>query len=186
MKPLLTLGLILVLSLVCCAAEIDLGARGILSFSVPDTWTVNSNPAKRTDGSPVGFAFAFKPRNQANAKCLLTLAYVKKTMLDKEKIRRELLRATQEFAAQSVEKKANLKDFTINQGYGAYCIFTDASLVGKESKRDDYKVMGSGQIQLSDEVLAVVSIFADAADGPEFKSMLAIINSLDLKPKAAN
>jgi len=187
MKTILTFGFILVLSSVCLAADVDLGSRGILSFVVPDTWTAaNSNPAKSTDGSPVGFAFAFKPRNQANAKCLLTLAYTKKTKLDKERIRREVLRATEGFAAQSVEKKANLKDFAIKQGYGVYCIFTDASLVGKETKRDDYKVMASGQIQLSDEVLGVVSIFADAADGLEFKSMLAIINSLDLKPKAVN
>ena len=34
--------------------------------------------------------------------------------------------------------------------------------------------------------LGVVSIFADDADGPEFKSMLAIINSLELKPKTGN
>ena len=186
MKTILTLGLIFVLSVAGHAAEIDLGTRGILSFAVPDTWTVNSNPAKRSDGTDVGLAFAFKPRNQANAKCLLTLAYVKKTKLDKERIRQEVLRATEEFVAQSVEKKANLRDFAIKQGFGAYCTFTDASLVGKGVKRDDYKVMGSGQIQLSDEVLGVVSIFADAADSPEFKAMLAIINSLDLKPKAAN
>ena len=186
MKTIPTLGLIIALSLVGHAAEIDLGTRGILSFAVPDTWTVNSNPAKSADGSAVGFAFVFKPRNQANAKCLLTLAYIKKTKLDKERIRQELLRATTGFVAQSVEQKANLRDFAIKQGYGAYCTFTDASLVGKEPKIDDYKVMGSGQIQLSDEVIGVVSIFADAADGPEFKSMLAIINSLDLKPTAAN
>jgi hypothetical protein len=186
MKTILTLGFIIALPVIGYGDEADLGTRGILSFAVPDTWTANSNPAKSTDGSPVGFAFVFKPRNQANAKCLLTLAYVKKTKLDKERIRREVLRITEGFLAQSVEKKANLRDFAIKQGYGAYCIFTDASLVGKESKRDDYKVMGSGQVQLSEEVLGVVSIFADATDGPEFKSMLAIINSLDLKPKVAN
>ena len=186
MKTISTLGFILVLSVVGFAAEVDLGTRGILSFTVPNDWTVNSNPAKGADGSPVGFAFVFKPRSQANAKCLLTLAYVKKTKLDKERIRREVLRATEGFVAQSVEKKADLRDFAVKQGYGAYCTFTDASLVGKEPKKDDYKVMGSGQIQLSDDVLGVVSIFADAADGPEFKSTLAIINSLDLKPKAVN
>ena len=186
MKTILTLGFILVLSVDCLAADADLGTRGILSFALPETWTVNSNPANRPDGSPVGFALAFKPRSQANAKCLLTLTYVKKTPLDKERIRREVLRATEQFAAQSVEKKANLKDFSLKQGNGAYCAFTDAALVGKAPKKDDYKIMGSGQIQLSEEVLGVVSIFADAADGPEFKAMLAIVNSLELKPKTAN
>jgi hypothetical protein len=186
MKIIFTLGSLIVLSVVCPAAEVDLGTHGILSFAVPESWTVNSNPANSADGSPVGFAFAFKPRSQANAKCLLSLAYVKGTKLDKERIRQEVLRITKEFASQSVEKKASLRDFSLKQGYGAYCLFTDASLVGKPSKRDDYKVMGSGQVQLSEEVVGVVSIFADDAEGPEFKAMLAIINSLELKSKRAN
>lgn len=75
MKTIVIPGLIIVPSVVGLAAEVDLGSHGILSFAVLDTWTVNSNPAKGADGSPVGFAFAFKPRSQANAKCLLTLAY---------------------------------------------------------------------------------------------------------------
>jgi len=183
MKIIVTLGLLIGLSSACCAAEFDLGTYGILSFAVPNTWTANSNPAKRADGSPVGHSFIFKPRSQANARCMLSIAYVKSAKPEKERIRREVLRATEEFAAQSVEKKANLRDFSLKQGYGAYCVFTDASLVGKPSKKDDYKVMGSGKIQLSEEVVGVVSLFADDIDGPEFKSMLAIINSLELKSK---
>jgi len=187
MKTILTtLGFIIAVSIACPAAEVDLGTRGSLSFTLPETWTVNSNPADRPDGSLVGFALAFKPRNQANAKCLLTLAYVKKTPLDKERIRQEVLQATEQFAAQSVEKKANLKDFALKQGHGTYCVFTDAALVEKAPRKDDYKVMGSGKIQLSEEALGVVSIFADAADGPEFKAMLSIINSLGLEPRTDN
>ena len=55
--------------------------------------------------------------------------------------------------------------------------------MGKPSKKDDYMVMGSGKIQLSEEVVGVVSLFADDVDGPEFKTMLAIINSVELKVK---
>ena len=85
MKTILTLGFI-TFSIVCPAAEVDLGTHGTLSIAVPETWMLNSNAANRPDGFPVGFALAFKPRNQANAKGLLTLAYVKKTQLDKDRI----------------------------------------------------------------------------------------------------
>jgi hypothetical protein len=186
MKTVLSFGLLISFSVVCAATEVDLGTRGSLSFTVPDSWTANSNPANRPDGTPIGYAFTFKPRNQANAKCMLSLAYVKTTKMEKERIRQEVLRTTAEIVPQSVEKKANLKDFCLKQGYGAYCVFTDASLVGKPSTKDDYKVMGSGQVQLSEEVLGVVSMFADDANSPEFKAMLAIINSLELKPKSSN
>jgi hypothetical protein len=163
------------------AAEFDLGSRGLLSIEAPDKWTVTGEPAARPDSTQIGYAIAIKPLNDANAKCLVTFAYVKKGPPDRESIRKDVLRASEQFVADSVEKKQNLKDYSLKQGYGAYCLFTDASLVGKPSQKGDYKVMGSGIVQLSDEVLGVVSIFADEVDGKEFKAMLAAINSFKLK-----
>jgi hypothetical protein len=163
------------------AAEFDFGSRGVLSIDTPEKWTVTGQPAARQDGTQIGYALAIKPVNDANAKCLVTFAYVKKGQPDRESIRKDVLRASEQFVAGSVEKKQNLNDFSLKQGYGAYCLFTDASLVGKPSTKDDYKVMGSGIVQLSDEVLGVVSIFADEVDGKDFKALLAAINSFKLK-----
>ena len=76
-------------------------------------------------------------------------------------------------------------DSSLEQGYGAYCLFTDASLVGKKAKPGDYKVMGSGVVQPADNMLGVVSLFADEADGEELKAMIKIIDSLKMKLKVA-
>ena len=169
----------------CRAAEFDLGTRGTLSVGIPDDWRINGKEAKRPDGTEIGYVFAIKPRGEANAKCLLTLAYTTNGAPNKESIRKEVLRATEMFVAESVEKKQNLKDFSMGTGFGAYCLFTDASLVGKKAKPDDYKVMGSGQVQPGDNMVGVVSLFADDAEGSEMKTMLKIINSLKVTPKAA-
>jgi hypothetical protein len=64
-------------------------------------------------------------------------------------------------------------------------LFTDASLVGKKPKPGDYKVMGSGEIQPADNVVGVVSLFADEADGAELKAMIKIIDSLKVNLKDA-
>src|SRR5438045_5244886 len=56
-------------------AEFDLGTHGTLSVTVPDGWSVNGKAANRPDGTSIGYAFAIKPRRDANAKCLLTFAY---------------------------------------------------------------------------------------------------------------
>jgi len=167
------------------AAEFDLGPHGTLSVAVPDDWSINGKAVNRPDGTPIGYAFALKPRSDANAKCLLTFAYTTNGAPNKEVIRKEVLRITEQFVPESVEKKKNLKDFSLKTGYGAYCLFTDASLVGKNVKPGDYKVMGSGQVQPADNVVGVVSLFADDADGVELKAMTKIINSLNVKTRGA-
>ncbi|MDB6029576.1 MAG: hypothetical protein JWM68_5799 [Verrucomicrobiales bacterium] len=167
------------------AADFDLGAHGILSVTVPDDWSINGKAVNKPDGTPIGYVFAIKPRSDANAKCLLTFIYSTNGAPNKEVIRKEVLSITEDFVSESVEKKQNLKDFSLQKGYGGYCLFTDASLVGKKASPGEYKVMGSGQVQPVDNVRGVVSLFADEPDGMEMKAMIKIINSLKAKPSNA-
>jgi hypothetical protein len=167
------------------AAEFDLGTHGTLSVSVPEDWRIDGKAVNRPDGTPIGYVFAIRPRSDAIAKCLLTFAYTTNGAPNKEIIHKEVLLSTEQFVSESVEKKQNLKDFSLGTGFGSYCLFTDASLVGKKVKPGDYKVMGSGQVQPTDNVIGVVSLFADEADGVEMKAMLKIINSLKVKASDA-
>jgi len=166
-------------------ADFDLGTHGTLSVTVPADWSVNGKPVNRPDGTPIGYAFAIKPRSDANAKCLLTFAYTTNGVPNKEVIRKEVLRICEEFVSESVEKKKNLKDFSLEKGFGAYCLFTDASLVGKNVKPGEYKIMGSGEVQPADNMVGAVSLFADEADGIELKAMMKIINTLNVTPRDA-
>jgi hypothetical protein len=167
------------------AAEFDLGTNGTLSVSVPGDWSISGNAVNRPDGTPIGYAFAIKPRSDANAKCLLTFAYTTNGAPNKDVIRKEVLRITEQFVLGSVEKTKKLKDFSPQTGFGCYCLFTDASLVGKKPKPGDYKVMGNGQVQPADNLVGVVSLFANKADSVEMKTMLEIIKSLSVKPSDA-
>jgi len=162
-------------------ADFDLGTNGALTIRVPEKWTVAGKAADRPDGSHLGYALALKPMGGEHAKCLITFAYVHEPAVDRERIRKQVVDATKQLVSGSVEKKQSLKDFKLSQGYGAYCVFTDASLIGKEPEGDDYRVLGSGVIQLSGNVLGVVSIFADDASGLEFKSMLEALNTMELR-----
>ena len=154
-------------------------------MTIPDNWSINGKAANRPDGTPIGYTFVVKPRTDANARCLLTFAYTTNGAPNKELIRKEVLRISEQFVSESVEKKQNLKEFSLEKGYGCYCLFTDASLVGKKTTPGNYKVMGSGQVQPVDNLVGVVSLFADEADGEEMKAMVRIINSLKVKPSAA-
>ncbi len=167
------------------AADFDLGPRGTLSATLPEGWAADVQPAGRPGGKTLGYTVAFKPPGDANAKCLLTLIFLPHRPLDKAVLHAEMLRSAERFVAGSVEQKKTLKEFALKEGFGAYCVFTDADLAGKPPKRGDYKVLGSGQVQPAADTLGVVSLFADEADGKEFKAMIQIINSLQLKAKDA-
>jgi hypothetical protein len=164
-------------------AEFDLGTRGQLSVVVPDGWEVNGKTVDRPNGTSIGYTFVIRPHNEVNAKCLLSIAYLTNGIPNKEIIRQDVLRICEEFVEHSVEKKKNLKEFSLEKGYGAYCVFTDALLVGKIAPLGNYKVMGSGEVQPADNMRGVVTIFADDADGKEFNTMVNVINSLTVKPK---
>jgi hypothetical protein len=166
-------------------AEFDLGAHGTLSITVPEGWNIHGRPLPGPGGNPRGYTFAIKPRSDANAKCMLSFFYVTNGAPNKEAIRKDVLRIGETYVEGSVEKKENLSEFSLEKGYGAYCLFTDVSLVGKKPSPEDYKVMGSGEVQPGDNMVGAVSLLADEADGPEFKAMVKIINSLKIKPKDA-
>jgi hypothetical protein len=163
------------------AEELDIAGRGTVIVEPPAGWTVNGEAANSSDGRVIGYAIAINPSGDLNAKCLVTFAFVEQCDRNREQIREELLAACQPFVAGSVEKKATLNDFSLKRGYGAYCLFTDASLVDQPVKKGDFKVMGSGMIQLSAKLIGVVSIFADERNSPEFNAMVQTVNALELR-----
>lgn len=163
------------------AAEIDLGPHGTLSLDAPEGWSIRSEPAIMPDGKPIGRMIELKPPREINAKCLVSLVYSDTGSPDQSRLRRQVLEACERFVEGSVERKKNLRDFALKKGYGAYCVFTDSSLAGKAPEEGNYKVLASGLIEPGNDLVGVVSIFADDGNGIEFQAMLKAINSLDLK-----
>lgn len=163
--------LLLVLRIV--AADFPFGACGTLTASVPEGWNT-----ERMDRGP-GWTFAFKPRNGANATMLLTLLCLPDLgAADPVQLKRKLSQYSARFAAGAVEKTAVFHDLTLSKGCGAYCTFTDASLVGKPPEPGNYKTQSSGLIQFDDALLATVTLFCDDVGAREFAEMQAIANSL--------
>lgn len=174
--------LCLVLSVWCCsAAEFDLGARGTLSLKVPEDWKVENREVKGREGMPVGYAVTFTPRNGAKAKGLINLIYTTNAIPIKEAVRKEVLRSTEPFVRRSVEKKATLKEIPLGSGFGIYAQFTDAALVGKTPKTNDFKVAVLGQVHPKDKIAGAVTLLTDDAEGKEIKEMMGIMRSIQIK-----
>ena len=153
---------------------VDLGTHGMLSISVPSGWRLSSHKEEDT-----GVAITLSPPAPVNAKCLLNVTYVAEPKpVAKEAVDEQVLSVCDQFVDQSVEKRKTLRELGMPGGaYGSYCVFTDASMVGKASAPDEFKVIGIGIIHFRDDVMAAVSLAADDAGGGDFASMLAAVRS---------
>jgi hypothetical protein len=171
MKRGLLLCALLALPLISGAETVDLGTHGKFSVTVPDGWKYSVQKMEES-----GFAVTLSPPGGANASCLLTLVYVDDAApLSKDKV--QVLSACDQFVDQSVEKKKTLQEFTVPGAYGVYCLFTDASMVGKPTQKDMFKAVALGEVFLAEDLTMSVSMLFDDAKGPEFKAMLEAVSS---------
>lgn len=179
MKPLPLLLALTLLPLSARSETLDLGLRGTFTITPPQGWTLSTQ--KEEDS---GVALTFTPPSGVNAACLLNITFVPaEEKVTKEQVQESVLQLCEQFVDQSVEKKKVLKDITVEGGYGYYCAFTDASLVGQPTKKDSFKVMGVGIIHFSDELMATVGLSCDDLNGDDFKAMLAMVSGATYAPK---
>jgi hypothetical protein len=181
MKRLILLSaLLLVAPLSALADTVDLGAHGSLTIDVPKGWKLTTAPWEQP-----GVAVTLAPPEGVNAQFQLNIIFVPKGMSNlKADVDAKVLNEAGMFVDSSVEKKKTLRKFALaGDAYGSYCVFTDASLVGKPPQKDNFKVISAGIIWFSDDVSAATSLLCDDEKGPEFAAMIAAVSSVTVKGK---
>ncbi len=167
MKPLL-----LAAALLTCpaahAGSVALGTYGTFEITEPKGWTVSTHAQEET-----GVAVLLTPPASVNARCVLNVSVVSPAEpVSKETIREQVQSVSEQFVAASVEKEKTLQEFKVSSGYGAYCLFTDASEVGKPVKPEVFKNVVIGIIRLSDGDAIAVSLLFNDPSGPDLAAML--------------
>jgi hypothetical protein len=161
------------------ATQFDLGKNGDLFIDVPDSWRVTTRLVEGT-----GYEFTFTSANGASTKGHFSLiALPSKRPIDRQQLDRDLTTLCQQrFVAASVEKKVTLQPYKLRQGYGAYSVFTDASLVDQPPKPDDFKVIAPGLLQPTEKILIVATLFTDDPAGAEFAALRKMTESVRITP----
>jgi len=179
MKRHLFLSALLLLPLAALADTVDLGTHGTLTLAVPKGWKLLS------DVKDTGADITLSPPVGVNAQAIYSLVYVPAgATAVKADVDDKLLAECDAFVDKSVEKKKTLVKLSMSGGaYGVYCLFTDASLVGKPPEKDNFKVFAIGIIWFSDSVAVSWSILTDDANGPDFTAMLASVSGSTVKAK---
>jgi hypothetical protein len=166
--------------MIASAETLDLGVHGVFGITVPKDWKFSAQKVEES-----GYAITLSPPGNENAKCIMNIAFAPTPEpVSKEKVQAGVLALGDNFVSASVEKKKVIREFAISGGgYGCYCIFTDASMVGQPSKHDEFKMVGIGIIQFSEDLMAAVSLAADDEKGADFVAMLAAVSSATITQK---
>ncbi|HXQ81507.1 MAG TPA: hypothetical protein VN775_09355 [Opitutaceae bacterium] len=178
MKHTISLLALLLLPLSAPAETLDLGPHGTFSIAPPKGWTYTAT--KEEDS---GFLIVLAPPANVNARCVLNLVFVPSgEPLSKQDIQEKVLAISDQFVEASVEKKKVLHDFAVSTGYGAYCIFTDATRVGLPPEKDSFKSVASGMVRFNDDVTVAVILLTDDAKGADFEAMLKAVSGASVGP----
>lgn len=179
MKRFIPLLALLLLPASAKASTFDLGAHGTFAITIPKDWTLASQ--KEEDS---GFILVISPPAEVNAKLVVNIVFpLDRQPLSKEAIQDEANAAADQYIEASVEKKKVLREFKLSSGYGAYCVLTDASRVGKPPEKDLFRMVGTGIIWFNEEVKAGVTMVADDANGPDFAALLAAVSSASVSAR---
>jgi hypothetical protein len=184
---------LLALTLACAPAvthaltadrTLDLGDGRAVVYALPEGWqTAPTRDSVETflPGTTVRFA----PKNHANAECLCTFIVTPETNpTEPDALRKLLLASTEAMVADSVEGRADPREFKSPHGRGYAVTFTDRKLVGRPPVAGDYKTATVVLLRLAGGITVTATLLSDDAQGPEAAAMIALVRSLGTKPSA--
>lgn len=174
-----TLGLLAVIG---SAEKIDLGSGKALLLALPPAWTGAELPARPPGMPETGRSVRYVTKNGSNDAVLITILPVPDDRLsDPETLKAMAEIVTQQFVAGSVEGKADLKELKFGGVTGFAATFTDASLVGKPSLKEDYKAMTACFVYLGERVMVTATLFTDDVGGKTCAEGLRFLKSMSLQ-----
>ena len=180
MKKILLLLLLTAASLCAQSQELDLGTHGrITLYLLDDGWKFNvSDYGDR-------LLVTITPTGDVNATCSLTVTFPDRDRLDtKSRLKDEVEVRAARLADQSVEGRAVAKEYSLRNGFGFHCDFTDPDLVGKPPQKDNFKNISMGLIHLAPDVLLEVGISADGFKSAPYQALLGMVEGLDFTAAA--
>jgi hypothetical protein len=179
MKKFLALFFLTVVSALAQAEKIDLGSRGKLTIYLTDEW--------KFDISDFGDRRIVKmvPKSEkVNADAELTIVFPETDRFDtKARLQMRVEIDSVRYSEVSVEGKARAKEMNLSSGWGYICTFTDPDLIGKPSKKGDFKNIAIGKIRLAADVVIEFVIQADGLNSEPYNQLLGAIEGMEFIKK---
>jgi len=177
MKKIFALFLFSAVGLLAQAEKINLGARGSLTVYLADNWKFDT-----ADYGDRRIVKITPKAEKVNANMELTITFPETDRFDtKARLKMRVEIDAMRFAEQSVEGKARAKEFSLANGFGYYCSFTDPALVGKPPQPGNFKTISVGIIRLAADVVVEVAISADGFNSDPYNELLGAVEGMEFK-----
>jgi hypothetical protein len=181
MQKTLALLLLLLITSFARAGELPVSTKQPLVVVAPDQWTSG------VEQPPNGFlpieTYHVLPPAGHNASCLISIVGRDKQQYTDPQLLKNLVRSGSLPYVSSPEELPKLepKELLINGGLGFYLNFVDPDLVGKPIEAGKYKTATPITVSLGTKYLMNITILCDDLNGPDYRDMLKIVQSIKVK-----
>jgi hypothetical protein len=176
MKKLLLLLCLTAAGLFAQPATMDLGSRGSLTLYFPGKWTFSDTAMNGQ------VTLTVAPTGDVNASATIVVSFPEQDRYNtKPRLKLRVEAEQLHMAEGSVEGKAIAKEFSLTNGFGFYCSFTDPELRGKPPEKGNYKVMSVGKIRLAPDLMVDVALSADSFRDEPYQQLLGAIEGMEYK-----
>jgi len=162
----------------------DLGGGKTVVFTLPAGWEIGP-----VEGAPdlavLGKSIKLVPKNGANAECDITMMLTPDDRFaDHEVLKSVVLTAADQLVGDSLEGRANPREFKTPHAFGYAATFTDKNLVGKAPERGNYKTATTVVLYLPEQIAVSATLLCDDINGPDYAAMVAMLRSLSARSAA--
>jgi hypothetical protein len=174
---LLPCGLLLLALQASPAATFDLGSTGMLSLDVPESWTTTGEPLENH-----GYDLCFQPPSDEGPQIRFTVIVPPDgKVFDRTQAGATFREVAAEYAKDSVEQEAAIKEKKLSDGFAFYASFTDPDLVGQAVVPGNWRTSTPCVMVLGGKIVVSATIFSDDLAAPDFAESLAVLWSARLQ-----
>ena len=151
-----------------------------IEIDTPSNWKTEQD--KGTPLPEMGSTFDIRLTAPINEKTMLIIT-VGKTLTGKPLTQRQMndltKKITTNYLRESVEKRASFVDVPVRGGKGKYAIFTDASLINKRPRPDEYLYAVLFLVNYDNGCFVYATGLTDDTSGAGFQNMVKSISSME-------
>jgi hypothetical protein len=165
-----------VVSTPAVAEEFSWDGVGTAHVILPEGWTTETGP-----GKPAGIYIKATAPNDSKATIQITMMDLPQPIPDKAALEQIVKAGAGQVLPSSVEGKADIKPFEIEDGFGMHVQFTDKNLVGEEVPGTEFRVLRTAYLSLEPKFLVVATLLFDDPAQAEVEQMMKAVKSIKIK-----
>jgi hypothetical protein len=160
--------------------ELERNGQFSLKIDVPVNWKVIRERGTPIPGTAQTYDLSLIPPSGEKALLIITIG---KTQTGKSLTQRQfdtlINGRVSLLLPHAVEERAVYNEISLNNGYGRYCILTDASLVNKVPEPDDYIYLAVYFANYSNGCIVYSTLYVDDTNSLDFQYMLRSLSSIE-------